>query len=528
MPHNPLRTFFVPAILSVVLVLLLSPVITTAQQPQETNWSTDVIIDNSPTVQTLPKICVAQNGYIFAGFIYSGGYHIAVSKDDGSTWSTWADYAYQLTDWDLAVTGTNGSNLLVWLAGVYPSNQLGVYTFDSTGNYYFQTGYTAPTGTTLENVAMATSYKNPGTADSAGSFGVAVALTTQGVNTDSTILFGTNDGGKIWNSVTAATASRPLYFHRISMSYMHSATFNYGNYFIAGEYSYSQTITDTANNIYYYYVDGKLANPSYGTNGFGYVTYINPAWKGSAGQPNIITENSATDNDSDDISTLILFNTSVGLRGISTMEGYVNSATPDAWVEDDIISGNLGVATPGEGVFDPAFNNFIFTAGNLNTQTLSYYVCNENNVNFQGSSDWTPFYANYSDGSYSLIDPQPQCDINPTDTKAVADWIGGANTYTLFDAEDRTTGIAPTGILPLVKVYPSPADQYVNITLPAAFNGTTKIEVYNLLGQNMFTQLQTQSPSLQINTGQWPSGNYYVRLTCGGNEQVKKFTVARQ
>jgi len=218
----------------------------------------------------------------------------------------------------------------------------------------------------------------------------------------------------------------------------------------------------------------------------------------------------------------------VGLRGISTMEGYVNSATPDAWVEDDIISGNLGVATPGEGVFDPAFNNFIFTAGNLNTQTLSYYVCNENNVNFQGSSDWTPFYANYSDGSYSLIDPQPQCDINPTDTKAVADWIGGANTYTLFDAEDRTTGIAPTGILPLVKVYPSPADQYVNITLPAAFNGTTKIEVYNLLGQNMFTQLQTQSPSLQINTGQWPSGDYYVRLTCGGNEQVKKFTVARQ
>ena len=68
----------------------------------------------------------------------------------------------------------------------------------------------------------------------------------------------------------------------------------------------------------------------------------------------------------------------------------------------------------------------------------------------------------------------------------------------------------PGGSLQLIKVYPIPARDYLNLAWdPNQWQGN--IQVLNALGQVLFDQVAPQQGQLKLEVSHWPSGQYWVR-----------------
>ena len=74
-----------------------------------------------------------------------------------------------------------------------------------------------------------------------------------------------------------------------------------------------------------------------------------------------------------------------------------------------------------------------------------------------------------------------------------------------------------------IYLYPNPFNEQITLQLPEAYlEHTTQVYVFNMQGQLVYEQtaLQTQ---LQLNTGQWQTGTYLVKVaTSNGQFQTKK------
>jgi hypothetical protein len=518
--------------LFIILIIITNCFCSITLKAQVSAGGSAIIIDNSVSTQYLPKIRVAQNGWIFAGFITDNDYRIFRSKDTGRTWTKIIDNSISISDWDLEVTGGTSTDTTVnlWAAFIYESNSLNVYTFNgSTGSSILEMGYIPSSGVTCKNVCIATDYKNPGFV--ANPYSIAIALSLDGVANDSLLLFISNNAGTTWNhSNVYATID---YLHRVSLAYGYSPINNTGRFFLAGEYNFTKNANDNNQDIFYLWEQEDLS----GIVGLGYVDSVDINWASHLSHPEVIVQNSsANENDSLDLSAIILFNTGDGLRGIASMTSIKNTINYQQWFVNNIISvyNNNAAPTTADGVYNDGNNCFIFTAGDTSNNLLNYYTLNIDSIGHgQDTSGYTPYETIYSD-TFHLDYADPHCDINPTDYLPVADWIGnnGSNTYTMFNAKDTvfpdttTTGISYPPI-PEVKLFPNPAYQCINIFLPSQLRANTQIEIYNLLGQTLYELSESNSAYIQINVSKWPSGNYYIRLLNNSYEQVSKFIIAR-
>jgi len=109
------------------------------------------------------------------------------------------------------------------------------------------------------------------------------------------------------------------------------------------------------------------------------------------------------------------------------------------------------------------------------------------------------------------------------------DTIATGASFNVLVAGDKS----PTGIKPIASlnasftVYPNPASATVNLQLPQAYTSNTQIDVFNLLGQNIYNLPQNSNNTLSIDVSQWPEGAYYVRAINGNTTYTKNFIVAR-
>jgi hypothetical protein len=92
-------------------------------------------------------------------------------------------------------------------------------------------------------------------------------------------------------------------------------------------------------------------------------------------------------------------------------------------------------------------------------------------------------------------------------------------------ANVRNTIIANTN------AYPNPAKDNVNFTFNIAKSGNIKIEVFDLLSNNLITidkgLLAVGEYTQQINTTQLNSGNYFIRISDGLNQKMLPFTISK-
>lgn len=90
---------------------------------------------------------------------------------------------------------------------------------------------------------------------------------------------------------------------------------------------------------------------------------------------------------------------------------------------------------------------------------------------------------------------------------------------------DRNTSISERYADIDTKVYPNPTNEKLNVQVGNATGGTN-IMVYNIMGELMDEQTLNGSGTVQIETTNWPNGNYLLQLKNGNAITTKRVIVA--
>lgn len=73
-----------------------------------------------------------------------------------------------------------------------------------------------------------------------------------------------------------------------------------------------------------------------------------------------------------------------------------------------------------------------------------------------------------------------------------------------------------------LRLYPNPSDTILNIEFKSVIADGT-LEVYDLLGKQVFAQSITSNNTSQINVTEWESGLYLVKISSENGEETKRF-----
>lgn len=99
------------------------------------------------------------------------------------------------------------------------------------------------------------------------------------------------------------------------------------------------------------------------------------------------------------------------------------------------------------------------------------------------------------------------------------------NSGTRFDA-DFTSAVKPVQPLTALSIFPNPAISEVNIILPSGIS-TADIEIYDPQGRLMRSLPKSQGPQLQVATGDFIPGKYFIRMISGRDVYTGAFDVVK-
>jgi hypothetical protein len=143
-------------------------------------------------------------------------------------------------------------------------------------------------------------------------------------------------------------------------------------------------------------------------------------------------------------------------------------------------------------------------------------------------------------GSYKLA-PNGQTRIDLTKEHSVENfnnlevvvWLQNTATKEVYQAANAVswnTGVAENKTATSVNVYPNPANASTNVNFNLVSEGIVKIEVVNMLGQVVSTQVsKTLAPgeqNIELNTSNIQTGAYLVNIISGDFKVTKPVLVA--
>jgi hypothetical protein len=126
----------------------------------------------------------------------------------------------------------------------------------------------------------------------------------------------------------------------------------------------------------------------------------------------------------------------------------------------------------------------------------------------------------------------PEIKANITPYKPLYMSIGGSGLFNSYSTTPRATTVAPKDkLLTIVKIYPNPVEDQLNIILSIGKDGTqTTIKIIDLLGNEVATLSNERlNAGEQTKTFTIPSrinaGIYFLRVIAGTESQVKRISV---
>jgi hypothetical protein len=172
-----------------------------------------------------------------------------------------------------------------------------------------------------------------------------------------------------------------------------------------------------------------------------------------------------------------------------------------------------GYSSQCHGVFDPLYNNFIFTYYNSVANTLPYVI---KSMGSNATDDAVFYHSNYRDLASTPINLMfPRVDMSISRGQAAFGWSDYPNS--MFDAEWSVAGIsenANTGIQEL-KLYPNPVADIVNISFAANESQLLNISIMDFTGRIFNSDEYTVNEGgnlLTFSVKNLAAGNYIVQL----------------
>lgn len=121
--------------------------------------------------------------------------------------------------------------------------------------------------------------------------------------------------------------------------------------------------------------------------------------------------------------------------------------------------------------------------------------------------------CNYGTGSYTLEDESGNVIISGGDF--------GSEESILFSAQDPLS-VSDFALENLIKIYPNPVSDNLNIEL-TNINENVDYQIFNTLGQKLVEGNLNSNRINTLNTSQYASGIYFVKLFTGSQSMTKKF-----
>jgi len=513
-------------------------------KPQSPLFGKDIVIhDSSAQNQGQVAICSAFNGWLYSVYSYSSALNTASttvlrSKDGGLTWSIILDVHWPMNNsvllsLDIAVTGDSISNLKVVLAAVLTQSNLqtgmgSLYVVQFNGN-------NGENGKPLLNdsgycVSLATDLPFPSNLSHPESLGVILSKhSPTGSQKDSVIFYSSSTGDSLDNKKIIAVTSNHRY-RKVSLAYGRSPSWPLGNYFAVWEQRDSFD-ADTAN-IFIAHTTSGINSPFTPSV---QLDNLDPLTNGKARNPVIACQSNNIDNDSANMTEVVLVEKYIPSSHQYDLEGFYNlQAANHDYFNKMIVSNPVHYNLQPSIDFNPYDSTFMATFYDSTTRKLPFIT---NNFNLINPDFWQYISVGYND-SLDLAKPYPKVKLDIAQQQGVNVWseegVGG-NGIALFDAPFSTwTGIPNENNLTdyqALKVYPNPCLSVINIDFSLNVPCFVKIYLINQFGQQVGDisekYYQLGQTSLKFDISNYPSGCYLISFSYGTNYQSKKIIISK-
>jgi hypothetical protein len=485
-----------------------------------------VIQDVTGRDQRNVHICSAFNGWLYAVYSYPIGIEQAIavlkSTDNGITWTLLGEgsmnVASSITKLDMLVCGNSVDNLKIFIAYVYFLGDLnldGAYVIKYNAEpFYYDDELLKQDGGNIHDMALASDFLYPSV--NANPYSIGVLYSKEGV-TDTLIFRSSSNGGISLNS-RHAIAYSSNYLHKVSLSYGRSPSWSSGRYFAAWEEQSSQT--EMVGHIY-----TSHSEPNFNSAFTSPVCLdcLDLSTLNRVRNPAVSCQSGNNDNDSINLTNVVLFEKRNAITNESDVMGYYNlqSTTTSHYRPLNIAATSNNELQP-DIDYNPYNLKFMVTYFDSTMKKLPFLT---NDVNLANPDTWNPVSNGYNDNS-NLSAPYPKVDLNTIIQDGMNAWISeasGSNGVAMFDSPYSTyTGSSTTNNADLedvIHVFPNPCNSVLTFAFELTKPEHVTISISDMLGQpcQLITDqyYQKGKSKLFFNVTNLPVGGYTFTFKTG-------------
>lgn len=499
----------------------------------------DIIIHNQPDRdQRNVSICSAFNGWLFAVYSYPietvQAIAILKSTDNGITWELLGEgginVASSTTRLDIVACGNSVDNLKIFVGYVYFISNLnlgGAYVMRYNAEPFgYEDELLKQDGGYIKDLALSSDCMYPSANSNPFSLGV---LYSKNGDTDTLIFRSSSNGGMSLDS-RHQIASSSNFFHKVSLNYGRSLTWNSGRYFAAWEEQVNQY--STFGHIYTSHSEPNFDSPF--TKPV-CLDSIQPTITNQTQNPVIACQYNDIDNDSANITEIVLFEKSLSGGNGCDIKGFYNlQAASSNYFNEFSVSSSTNDKIQPDISFNPFTSNFMMTYFDSTESKLPYLT---NNNNLANPNSWNIISQAYNDDS-NIIVPYPKVSLNIGLQDGMNVWIADGtnlNGIALFDSPYSTyTGgsdFKQTAKGRNICAYPNPCNSDITFLFDLQKKEKLTISLYNFLGQPEGTITdQYYSPGrneVHYNVRNLPSGSYTYTCKSEGKFDSGMFIVTK-
>jgi hypothetical protein len=502
----------------------------------------DSFINNQPQQnQRNAVICSAFNGWLYATYsyfdnnLYQDSFTILGSYDNGANWTVLFDgpfgsFQFGISKMDILACGNDTANIKLFVGlGIFDSLNLYHYVdvirFDKNGVVELEILHNS----SLQNRDFALASDDLYPANNSNPFSIGVVY-SKGTNFKDSIVFCSSSNGGMSFDNRYEIASSSKYFDKVALAYGRSPSSSSGRYFAAWEEK--DNASSTSGHIYTAHSEPNF-NSSFTTPVL--LDTLDPSSANKACNPVISCQNNGADNDSSNLTEVVLFEKYIPSTQKFNIGGFYNKK---ATVSNNFRKFTIDPSTSNKIQPDISFNafdsTFMVTYFDSTAQKLPYYI---HDFNMNNPDNWNLLSAGYNDDS-NLVTPHPQMVMDFGKQMGANAWIGirgGGNGAAMFDSPftyytggseiNNNTGSR------LVDVYPNPCNSNTTIRFELQKAEKVNISICNLVCQSVGIitdqSYQAGKHEVKCNIRNLSPGSYIVKFKAGDFQTSGKVTVIR-
>jgi len=433
-------------------------------------FANDIYINDQPQQnQRRIAICSAFNGWLYALYPYFDSnvnqdvITFLRSKDNGASWfilnyGPIGAFHTGIVKLEILACGHDTNNLKVF-AGYYiydtatMERALLVTRYDK--NCVMEGEFLHGQSVKIRDFAIAGDDLYP--ASNSNPFSFAVVYSTGTLYKDSIEFYSSSNGGISFDT-KYKIASSPNYFDKVGLAYGHSATCNSGRYFAAWEEKANPN--SVSGHIYTAHSEPNFNSPF--TSPL-LVDNLDTSTSNRASTPVIACQNNAADNDSSNLTEVVLFEKYIPTTQSFNIAGLYNKkATASNYFQKFTIDPSSDNKLQPDICFNAFDSTFIVTYFDSTALKLPYYT---HNFNMTDPDTWIELSSGYNDDN-NLAVPNPKVATDFATQTGMVAWIGirvNGNGAAMFDAPFHyPVGISENKITD-VKIYPNPSNGEITL-----------------------------------------------------------------